>query len=60
MKSDINKENDIMSRKGLSAIHSDKKIKSAKKEELSKEGKKEELMDWLFGKSDKNPLENIK
>jgi hypothetical protein len=56
MKTDVNKENDEIMRKGLSALYKqDKEIKE-RRAKMEKEGVKEQVMDFIFGKSDYNPL----
>lgn len=54
-----NKENDNLTRKGLSAVH--KKVKRAKKvkEVLQNDETKEALMNWLFKNEGENPLKDI-
>lgn len=58
-KFDLNKENDIMSRKGLSDLYKESKTKKAKIDMLKDESTKQATMDFIFGKSDENPLKGI-
>lgn len=56
MKSNKNAENDIALRRGLSAVYKAKKNKDAINKSLKDEVKKQELMDFIFGKSENNPI----
>lgn len=53
---DVNTENDRLLRAGLSALHKDTKKTEIRKELLKDEDTKSKLMDFLFSKSDFNPL----
>lgn len=56
MKTDVNKENDEMMRRGLSELHEINKQTEARREMLRQPGVKEDLMKFIFGESDFNPL----
>ncbi len=53
---DINSENDVLLRAGLSVLEKNNKKTEIKKQLLKDEGTKKQLMDFLFSKSDFNPL----
>lgn len=55
-KFDLNKQNDEMLRKGSSELYKIEKEKARKKEILSNGDNKQKLMNFLFGKSEVNPL----
>lgn len=56
MKSELNKDNDIMSRKGLSELYKSKKEIKRKVDLLQDKDIKQKTMDFIFGKTDENPL----
>ena len=56
MKSDKNAENDIALRRGLSAVYRSKKNKDAINKSLKDSATKQGLMDFIFGKSETNPI----
>ena len=53
---DINSENDVLLRAGLSVLEKNNKKTEIKKQLLKDENTKKQLMDFLFSKSDFNPL----
>lgn len=57
---DVNKDNDIALRKGLSAVYKHNKQKTVINNAISDPEIKDALMDFIFGKIDKSPLENIR
>ena len=57
MKADLNKENDSILRKGASAVYSIKKSEEKKAVKLKDAEIKQKTLDYIFGKSDENPLE---
>ena len=60
MKSDINAENDKANRAGVSAVYKSQKLKTGRKNTLKDEETKQKTLDFIFGKSDENPLKDIK
>ena len=60
MKSDINAENDKANRAGASAVYKSQKAKTGRKTALKDEETKQKTLDFIFGKSDENPLKDIK
>jgi len=56
MKTNLNIQNDEMTRKERSEIYKIEKEKARKKQILQDPESKKQLMDFLFGKSDENPL----
>lgn len=56
MRTDENAENDAMMRKGISNLYRIEKENKARKDKLKEEGVKEDLMKFIFGESDYNPL----
>ena len=60
MKSDINTENDKANRAGVSAVYKSQKLKAERKITLKDEETKQKTLDFIFGKSDENPLKDIK
>jgi hypothetical protein len=55
-KFDLNKESDIALRKGNSAVYASEKAKKSMKEQLSNDETKQATMDFIFGKSEENPI----
>lgn len=60
MKTDVNKESDEMMRKGLSHLYATKKVSEAKRERMKNPETKKAVMEYIFGKSNENPLSDIK
>lgn len=60
MKADLNTKNDKMLRAGASALYKEQKLKKCKREMLKDEETKAKTLEFIFGKSDENPLESIK
>ena len=55
-KFDLNKESDIALRKGESAVYQMEKAKKSMKEQLSDAETKQATLDFIFGKSEENPI----
>lgn len=60
MKSDLNKENDAAYRAGVSAVYGQNKKNKSKQNALKDEEVKQQTLDFIFGKSEINPLKDIK
>ena len=56
LKSDLNIENDIAIRKGISAVYHMEKAKKSMKEQLNDPKTKQATLDFIFGKSEENPI----
>jgi len=56
MKTDVNKENDEITRKGQEALYKAQKESSERKAKMAQPVIKEQVLDFIFGKSDYNPL----
>lgn len=57
-KVNLNKEQDEAARKGLSSVNREAKVKAERKEKLKNEEVKVKSMDYIFGKTDVNPLDS--
>lgn len=57
MKSNVNEENDKIQRAGISALYKETKAKKSKQELLKDDEIKQKTMDFIFGKSEENPLQ---
>lgn len=55
-KTNLNSENDIALRRGLSAVYRVECDKKAVQEQLKDESIKQATMDFIFGKTDVNPI----
>jgi hypothetical protein len=55
-KFDLNKESDIALRKGSSAVYKSEKAKKSMKDQLSNAETKQATLDFIFGKSEENPI----
>lgn len=55
-KTDLNKESDIALRKGNSAVYQMEKAKKSMKDQLSNAETKQATLDFIFGKSEENPI----
>ncbi len=55
-KFDLNKESDIALRKGNSAVYKADKIAKSVKAQLNVEDTKQKTLDFIFGKSEENPI----
>lgn len=56
MKSNVNAENDNFLRKGISAVYHTEKAKKSMKAQLSDPETKQKTLDFIFGKSEENPI----
>lgn len=56
MKSDVNVENDKAIRNGVSAVYHTEKAKKSMQGQLSNEEVKNATLDFIFGRSDVNPI----
>ena len=56
MKSDKNTENDNALRKGNSAVYKADKMAKSVKAQLNIEDTKQKTLDFIFGKSEENPI----
>ena len=59
-RTDSNKENDEMMRKGISHLHQINKETAERRAKMKQPGVKEDLMKFIFGESDYNPLRDDK
>jgi hypothetical protein len=57
MKSNANEENDKIQRAGISALYKETKAKKSKQELLKDDEIKQKTLDFIFGKSEENPLQ---
>ena len=55
-KTNLNSDNDIALRKGSSAVYQVEKAKKSMKEQLNNPETKQATLDFIFGKSEENPI----
>lgn len=56
MKSDVNVENDVAIRRGSSAVYHSEKSKKSMQSQLNNEETKNATLDFIFGRSETNPI----
>ena len=56
MKTDLNTDNDIAIRRGDSAVYKQEKDKKSRKTQLSNAETNRATLDFIFGKSEENPI----
>ena len=55
-KTNLNSDNDIALRKGSSAVYQVEKARKSMKEQLSNPETKQATLDFIFGKTQENPI----